>query len=33
MKSNVLVNIGYGDVTKLFARNPRLSFDQMARIL
>jgi 3-hydroxypropanoate dehydrogenase len=33
VKSNVLINIGYGDASKLFPRNPRLSFDQMAKIL
>jgi 3-hydroxypropanoate dehydrogenase len=33
VKSNVLINIGYGDMSKLFPRNPRLSFDQMAKIL
>jgi 3-hydroxypropanoate dehydrogenase len=29
----VLINIGYGDTTKLFPRSPRFSFDQMAQIL
>jgi 3-hydroxypropanoate dehydrogenase len=33
VKSNVLINVGYGDATKVFPRNPRLSFDQMAKIL
>jgi 3-hydroxypropanoate dehydrogenase len=33
VKSNVLINIGYGDHEKLFPRSPRFSFDQMARIL
>ena len=33
VKSNVLINIGYGDHDKLFPRSPRLSFDQMAKIL
>jgi 3-hydroxypropanoate dehydrogenase len=28
-----LINIGYGDHEKLFPRSPRLSFDQMAKIL
>jgi 3-hydroxypropanoate dehydrogenase len=32
-KSNVLINIGYGDDAKLFPRNPRLAFDQMAKVL
>jgi 3-hydroxypropanoate dehydrogenase len=29
----VIINIGYGHDEKLFPRNPRLSFDQMATIL
>jgi 3-hydroxypropanoate dehydrogenase len=33
VKANVVINIGYGDDSKLFPRNPRLSFDQMATIL
>lgn len=33
VKSNVLVNIGYGDDSKLFPRSPRLAFEQMAAIL
>ena len=33
IKSNVLINIGYGDDAKLFPRSPRLSFAQMASIL
>lgn len=33
VRSNVLINIGYGDETKLFPRSPRLSFEQMAEIL
>ena len=33
IKANVIINIGYGDDAKLFARNPRLSFEQMATIL
>jgi len=33
IKANVVINIGYGDDAKLFPRNPRLSFDQMATIL
>ena len=32
-KSNFLVNLGKGDPTKVFARSPRLSFDEMCRIL
>ncbi len=31
VRSNVLVNIGYGDATKLFPRSPRLAFDEIAR--
>jgi 3-hydroxypropanoate dehydrogenase len=33
VKANVLVNIGYGDDSKLFPRGPRLEFEQMAVIL
>jgi 3-hydroxypropanoate dehydrogenase len=33
IKANVIINIGYGDDAKLFPRNPRLTFDQMATIL
>ena len=29
-KSNVLINIGYGDASKLFPRSPRFSFEQIA---
>jgi 3-hydroxypropanoate dehydrogenase len=32
-KSNFLCNIGYGDYDKLLPRGPRLSFDQIARIV
>jgi len=28
-----LVNLGYGDNTKLFGRNPRLSFEQACQVL
>jgi 3-hydroxypropanoate dehydrogenase len=31
IKSNILVNIGYGDPTKLFPRSPRFSFEQVTR--
>jgi 3-hydroxypropanoate dehydrogenase len=31
-KSNFLVNLGYGDQSKLFPRNPRLSFEEQCRI-
>jgi 3-hydroxypropanoate dehydrogenase len=30
-KSNILVNLGYGDPAGLFPRSPRLSFDEAAR--
>ena len=30
VRSNLLVNIGYGDHTKLFPRSPRLAFDEIA---
>jgi len=32
-KSNFLCNIGYGDPTKIFPRNPRLSFDEACKIV
>jgi 3-hydroxypropanoate dehydrogenase len=32
-KSNVLINIGYGDSSKLFPRSPRFDFDHVAQIL
>ncbi|AKP32192.1 malonic semialdehyde reductase [Yersinia aleksiciae] len=32
-KSNFLVNIGYGDIHKLYARSPRLSFDEACQLL
>jgi 3-hydroxypropanoate dehydrogenase len=32
-KANFLCNIGYGDSSKLFPRNPRLSFDEACRVL
>lgn len=32
IRSNFLVNLGYGDRTKLHARNPRFSFGEIARI-
>jgi 3-hydroxypropanoate dehydrogenase len=32
-KSNFLVNLGYGDDSKLRPRNPRLDFDEACRIL
>jgi 3-hydroxypropanoate dehydrogenase len=33
VKSNVLINIGYGDHSKLFPRNPRFDFAEIATIL
>jgi 3-hydroxypropanoate dehydrogenase len=33
VKSNVVINIGYGDHSKLFPRSPRFHFDQIAKIL
>ncbi len=33
IKSNVLINIGYGDDAKLFPRSPRFAFEQMAQVL
>lgn len=33
VKSNFLVNLGYGDPSKLFARSPRFAFDEAARIV
>jgi 3-hydroxypropanoate dehydrogenase len=33
IKSNFLVNLGYGDASKLFPRSPRLSFKEAAQIL
>jgi 3-hydroxypropanoate dehydrogenase len=32
-RANFLCNLGYGDRSKLHPRNPRLSFDEAARIL
>lgn len=33
VKSNFLVNIGYGDESKLYPRGPRFAFEEVARIL
>ena len=33
VKANVIVNIGYGDDSKLFPRSPRLSFEEMAAVV
>ena len=32
-KANFLCNLGYGDRSKLFPRNPRLEFDEACRVL
>lgn len=32
-KTNFLINLGYGDDSKLFARNPRLGFEQACTVL
>ncbi len=32
-KSNVIINIGYGDHSKIFPRSPRFAFDQIAKIV
>lgn len=33
LQANFLINLGYGDNSKLFNRNPRLSFDQACSVL
>jgi 3-hydroxypropanoate dehydrogenase len=33
VKSNFLCNLGYGDASKLFPRNPRLEFEEACRLL
>ncbi|MEX3858077.1 malonic semialdehyde reductase [Paraburkholderia sp. BR10923] len=33
VKSNFLINLGYGDPSRLFPRSPRFSFDEAARIM
>ena len=33
LTTNFLINLGYGDDSKLFDRNPRLSFDQACTVL
>jgi 3-hydroxypropanoate dehydrogenase len=32
-KANFLCNLGYGDASKLFPRNPRLDFEEACRVL
>ena len=33
VKSNFLINIGYGDAAKLYPRGPRFAFEEIAKIL
>ncbi len=33
VKSNFICNLGYGDASKLFPRNPRLEFDEACQLL
>ena len=33
LQANFLINLGYGDDSKLFDRNPRLTFEQAATVL
>ena len=33
IKSNFLCNLGYGDVTKLYPRSPRLTFDEACKVV
>lgn len=33
VKSNFLINLGYGDAAKIFPRGPRLDFDEVSTIL
>jgi 3-hydroxypropanoate dehydrogenase len=33
VRSNFLVNIGFGDASKLYPRGPRLAFDEIAKII
>ena len=33
IKSNFLVNLGYGEAKDLFPRNPRLDFEEAAQIV
>ena len=32
VKTNFICNLGHGDTSKLFARSPRLSFDEACRL-
>lgn len=33
LQANFLINLGYGDSSKLFSRNPRLTFEQACSVL
>ena len=33
LKSNFLINLGYGDASKLYPRNPRFTFDEAAKFV
>ena len=33
LQANFLINLGYGDDSKLFDRNPRLAFEQACQVL
>lgn len=33
VKTNFIVNLGHGDATQLFARSPRLSFDEACQVV
>jgi hypothetical protein len=33
LQANYLINLGYMDTSKLFNRNPRLSFEQATQVL
>jgi 3-hydroxypropanoate dehydrogenase len=33
VKANLLINLGYGDASKVFPRSPRLSFEEACKIL
>jgi 3-hydroxypropanoate dehydrogenase len=33
VKSNFLCNVGYGDVSKLYTRSPRLAFDEACKVV
>ena len=33
VKTNFICNLGYGDSSKIFARSPRLSFDEACKLL